>query len=153
MITKRAELLARFVHFNQKRQDNEPYINHCERVAHQVSLLESATEDMICAAWLHDCIEDADLIMEMNDFIFNVFGYDIWDIVITLTHDPVLGSYIDYIKRVSQHPQALQIKFLDMIDNTSYNIPPEQWGKYHRAIIFLREKGIEIPAILKERLL
>ncbi len=29
---KRAELLARFVHFNQKRQDGQEYITHPERM-------------------------------------------------------------------------------------------------------------------------
>lgn len=167
MKIERAKLLAQFVHLGQKRQDGEDYINHCERVANSlfqkfsyghmkgIGLSENLTEEeenIICAAYLHDCIEDADIKLEMNDFIFNAFGYDIWNLVIKLTYDSKLGSYNEYIELVSQFPEALQIKFLDLIDNTSYSIPKKQWQKYHDACVFLCGKGIEIPKILQMRL-
>ncbi len=171
---ERARLLATFVHLGQKRQDGEDYINHPQRMVNEYiktvrtddELLEAdyellgeeclvlteEQEDIICDIWMHDTIEDAPIKWEMNDFILNIFGYDIWNIVIRLTHDKSLESYNEYIERVSLNTQALQIKFLDMTDNTSYPIPEKQWLKYRRACILLRETGIEIPPILKERL-
>ncbi len=152
---KRAQLLAEFVHFGQKRSNGEDYINHCYRVAQDNGYFmghKKEDEDIICAAFLHDCIEDAPIKWEMNDFILNVFGYDIWDIVITLTHDPKLESYNEYFIKVFDHPKAGQIKWADMIDNTHHPIPEKQWLKYRRVCILLREKGIEIPKILQERL-
>jgi len=156
---KKAESLARFVHEGQKRGDGENYIKHCERVVDETrkyiySHFESKeqSENLICAAWLHDCIEDADLKLEMNDFILKAFGYDIWDIVATLTHDPKLESYNQYIEGVFKHPTAWQIKWLDMIDNTSYKTTKKQIIKYKDACTHLMIHGVTVPPILIERL-
>jgi len=155
-----AELLATFVHYGQKRQDGEDYINHPKRLitTYLNQMIENDdpfTEEqinIICAIWLHDCIEDAPINWEMNDFILKVFGYDIWDIVIRLTHDLKLETYNEYIARVFQHPTAWQIKWLDMIDNTSYPIPEKQKIKYKDACIYLMTHSVTVPDILIERL-
>lgn len=164
---KRAELLARFVHLGQKRQDGEDYIKHCERIVHKLASdffdnnlsttnealpFTTDQEDMICAAWLHDCIEDANPDLCMNDFILAAFGYDVWDIVIRLTHDEYLQTYDQYMEEVFKHPIAWQIKWLDMIDNTSYNVPKRQWEKYRSACIMLSLHNVTVPDILKNRL-
>ncbi len=169
--TERARLLATLVHLGQKRQDGEDYINHCKRIVSMIShnhtvekcskchvspgcyfTCEQRDVDLICAAWLHDCIEDAPIIWEMNDVILHMFGYDIWDIVITLTHDKKIESYNDYITRVFRHPIAWQIKWMDMEDNTNYDIPDKQKTKYRDACLLLICHGIKVPEILKERL-
>jgi (p)ppGpp synthase/HD superfamily hydrolase len=151
----RAKLLANFVHYNQKRRDGEPYIKHCERVAEAVGYVlgfKLSNENIICAAFLHDCVEDADPNLNMNDFILTSFGYDIWDIVITLTHDKKLESYNQYIERVFKHDVAWKIKWADMIDNTSYKTTKKQMIKYKDACIFLMMHGVTVPPILIERL-
>lgn len=155
---EQAVLLMQFVHANQLRQDNEPYYKHCERVAKEVKF-SGGTEEMIIASLLHDCIEDTEYLESITNVIINFFGDDVWDLVEILTHDKFdrehvgqIESYNTYIERVATNPNALQIKWLDMIDNTSYNIPDKQWLKYRRACILLRERGFEIPEILKERL-
>lgn len=148
---KRAKLLAMFVHWGQERQDKEDYINHCQRVAYQVSLLESSTEDMVIAAWIHDCIEDSNNQVAIQSIIQSSFSEKSYSLVTILTQKK-WQTYNEYIERVVEDPQALQIKWTDMIDNTSYPIPKKQWTKYRDACIFLERKEIEIPKILIERL-
>lgn len=145
-----ARLLAQFVHFKQRRQDGEPYINHCERVAYQVSLSELATGDMIIAAWLHDTIEDGERGVE--NIISTYFSPRVFELVHILTHLFKKHTYNKYIGMVSEDPQALQIKWNDMIDNTSYSIPQTQFLKYREACMLLQQQGFDIPSILKERL-
>ncbi len=163
---KRAELLARFVHLGQKRRDGEEYINHPKRIVEEYKNiicggkefrevappLTPEQEDIVCAIWLHDCIEDAKYPDTIGDMIFDYFNLNTLYLVGILTHNKKRDSYNEYIEWVSQYPHALQIKFLDMIDNTSYKIPMKQWQKYHDACIFLQNMGVEIPVILKERL-
>ena len=162
---KQAKLLAQFIHEGQLRQDGEDYINHCERVAIEIySLLFSKMgkekkEDfpnkdetnMICAAWLHDILEDGKDYDSLNMLIFIYFGSDIHHLVHILTHNKK-DTYIQYIEKVSRNPEALQIKWIDMWDNCSYHIPSKQELKYKNACLYLQSKGIEVPNRLKERL-
>jgi (p)ppGpp synthase/HD superfamily hydrolase len=178
---ERARLLAEFVHFGQKRQDGEDYINHPQRVVNiyietfvgkpqkmfpfaqskkPIMNLTLEQENLICAAWLHDTVEDY-----KNEFckalkydpipiiIRGTFGNDIANLISILTHLPD-ESYNEYMEVVSQNPEALTIKWADMIDNTSYPIPKKQWEKYRSALIHLIGLGnpISIPSILTERL-
>jgi len=166
---ERAKLLAQFVHMGQKRQDKEEYINHCSRVVESVNdMIGYKDEDLICAAWLHDCLEDCKDSYYLHAIMMGYFGVDVTKLVTTLTHiTPNKGSYDEdagrclsyneYIERVAQNSEALQIKFADMIDNTSYPIPDKQKAKYRSAVMHLIElgktnKSILIPVILLERL-
>jgi len=122
-------------------------------------------ENAICVAWMHDCLEDCKDSYYLHAIMIQYFGVDITNLVVALTHiTPDKGSYDEdagrclsyneYIERVARNPQALQIKFLDMIDNTSYPIPEKQWLKYRNAIIHLIGLGnpISIPKVLITRL-
>lgn len=154
---KRAEMLARFVHEGQKRQDGEKYINHCIRIVDRIQKSEwihsyhnDVVEDIICVAWLHDAVEDCEDRYLMHNLIKSYFGNHVHDLVHTLTHWN--GDYNPYIEKVSRNSQALQIKWADMIDNTSYPIPEKQRRKYRDACIHLQKKGVVVPDILLERL-
>ena len=163
---KQAELLARFVHCGQKRQDGEDYIEHparlvevykrrlkeeCDLVNRDDSPYTETQIDIICARWLHDCLEDCEDRLGVQHIIGNYFSsYTMW-LVAVLTHEKY-ESYNEYIERLSQYRDALDIKWNDMIDNTSYKIPKKQYEKYRNAVIFLQTKGIEVPDILLERL-
>ncbi len=168
---KRAELLAGFVHLGQKRQDGEDYINHPRRIvdAYLRSLKEECDlvnrddtpftpeqEDIICAAWLHDTIEDYKWIKlktsPISFIIDSTFGEKVGELVFLLTHFKEHETYNEYIESISKNPQALQIKWADMIDNTSYPIPEKQRTKYRDACIHLQKKGVVVPDILLERL-
>ena len=57
---KKAYLLAEKLHDGQKRQSGEPYIIHPLSVAFILSQMHADT-DTICAALLHDTIEDSSI--------------------------------------------------------------------------------------------
>jgi len=165
---KQAQLLATFVHHGQKRQDGEDYIEHPTRMirAYLMSIVPNKftsledfmnhlTEEQIvrgCAIWLHDTIEDSKHPEAIGHVIRQYFGEEVWMLVRALTHDTKKELYNDYITRVFQHPTAWEIKWLDMIDNTSYNIPDKQRTRYRDACIHLIAHGVEVPEILKKRL-
>jgi len=168
---KQAELLATFVHFGQKRQDGEDYINHPKRLVlsyiriitnspnlmwedidYKLLNLSGEQINIICANWLHDCIEDSTSSDIIAHLIEETFGGEVYELVYILTHVKDKESYIEYITKVFQHPAAWQIKWLDMIDNTSYPIPDKQKTKYRDACIHLISHGVTVPDILKKRL-
>ncbi len=146
-----AKTLMKFVHYNQLRRDLEPYCRHSLRVAGEVER-RGGNEDMIITSLLHDTIEDSNSPYHISCLIEDVFGKHVHDLVNILTHLSKTYTYNEYILNVSKNPEALQIKWADMIDNTHHPIPEKQWLKYRRVCILLREKGIEIPKILQERL-
>lgn len=163
---KRAELLACLVHMGQKRRDGEDYIKHCERmvIAYLKSIgkeneldsigpssLTTMQSRIVCAIWLHDTREDAEYPGVITLMLDTYFDGDISDIVDILTYSD-RESYNEYITRVFQHPTAWQIKWLDMIDNTSYKTTKKQKTKYRDACIHLIAHGVTVPEILKERL-
>jgi len=150
-----SEAFARFVHLNQKRSDGEEYINHPMRmVSRYLCSVKGPLNDhhkkMIDVIWLHDTIEDSKI--PINDFIYDWFGYEVWNIVILLTHDPKLESYNSYLGTLATEPEALLIKWLDMDDNTSYHTSTKQLQKYQNGCLHLQSLGYEIPTIIKERL-
>ncbi len=67
---KKAYLLAEKLHDGQKRQSGEPYIIHPLSVAFILSQMHADT-DTICAALLHDTIEDSSITKEEIALLFN----------------------------------------------------------------------------------
>jgi (p)ppGpp synthase/HD superfamily hydrolase len=57
-----AEKLARILHAHQKDHSGHPYILHPARVVNNVRLIcPDADTDLLCAAWLHDVLEDCEI--------------------------------------------------------------------------------------------
>lgn len=71
---KRAYQFASFLHRDQKRKSGEPYIVHPLSVAHILTSFARADINTICAALLHDTLEDTNCTRE--DIIQN-FGEDV----------------------------------------------------------------------------
>ena len=54
-----AELFARKKHSGQLKKDGiTPVIDHLEEVVSRLKNLEILDEDVLCAGWLHDILED-----------------------------------------------------------------------------------------------
>jgi len=150
---RQAQKLAEFIHLGQLRRDGKPYITHPERMVHylKVSPEINLTEDMICATWLHDTLEMSE-IKNSLPIISHTFGMDITHLILILTHEEHI-PYNKYILNVAKYPDALTIKFVDMIDNTTdIVIGTQQFEKYRNACLLLQKNNIEVPKILKERL-
>lgn len=69
-IIKKAYNYADYLHEGQKRQSGEPYITHPLNVAYILSEMH-ADRDTICAALLHDTLEDCDISKEDIAELFN----------------------------------------------------------------------------------
>lgn len=77
-LIKRAYQYASFLHRDQKRKSGEPYIIHPLSVAYILTTFARADMNTICAALLHDTIEDTDCTKE--DIISN-FGEYVYTLV------------------------------------------------------------------------
>ena len=69
-IVKKAYDYANYLHEGQTRQSGEPYISHPLNVAYILSEMH-ADRDTICAALLHDTLEDCDVSKEEIAKLFN----------------------------------------------------------------------------------
>ena len=77
-LIKRAYQYASFLHRNQKRKSGEPYIVHPLSVAYILTSFARADMNTICAALLHDTIEDTDC---SKDDIVSSFGEEVYRLV------------------------------------------------------------------------
>ncbi|MCP4387858.1 MAG: HD domain-containing protein [Gammaproteobacteria bacterium] len=123
MIT-RASQFAKQAHaaIDQRRKYTlEPYIVHPAAVAR---LVTSVTDDeaMICAAWLHDVVEDTAVTIAQIEIEFN---HDIASLVADLTDvsTPADGNrearkLIDLKHTQAASPRAKTVKLADLIDNS-----------------------------------
>ena len=122
MITK-TELFAIRAHGDQKRKyTNEPYINHPMAVATLVDFIADGDEDMICAAILHDVLEDTDV---GEGELRKRFGDAITDLVVGLTDvsKPEDGNRadrkaMDRLHTINSPAKVQTIKLADLIDNS-----------------------------------
>ena len=106
----------------RRKYTNRPYHEHCAEVASIVARVRH-DEDMLCAAWLHDAVEDTRL---THVFIAELFGDRVARLVEGLTDaarpedgDRAARKRIDR-ERLGREEAAVQtIKLADMISNLS----------------------------------
>lgn len=106
---------ATTAHAGQRRWlDDEPYINHCTRVAAIVKRA-GASPWVVAAALLHDTVEDTDTTLED---IESMFGEEVAALVSLLTKGPDM-TYEQYLNRLIPDPNAWLVKRSDLLDNMS----------------------------------
>lgn len=132
---------------NQKRKyTGDPYIVHPASVAKLVATVTD-NADMICAAWLHDVVEDTPV---SNDEIELEFGPKVAELVAYLTDvsTPEDGNRkvrkaLDREHTKNATPQAKTIKLADLIDNArSINQHDPRFAK-----IFMAEKRLLLEVL------
>ncbi len=122
---KEALEFATKAHGEQKRKYTfEPYIEHPKRVAELVRTVPH-TEAMICAAYLHDVVEDTPVTREE---IEQRFGAGVAGLVHELTDEFMKEDYPglnrksrkkkETARQAKMSPEAKTIKLADVIDNT-----------------------------------
>lgn len=114
-----AKKFAQEKHKNQKRKDGvTPYSDHLEGVVNRLKNLGVTDKDVLCAAWLHDIIEDTDVTF---DQINERFGREVAVIVLSLSKDQNIlkkDSEIQYISQLKDASfQAKIIKLCDISAN------------------------------------
>ena len=128
---------------HRKGADCEPYINHLLEVAKLVSAA-GASEDVICAALLHDAIEDQDIAAAT---IASLFGPDVAAMVCEVSDDKGLPKAEQKAAQIAAAPGlsrgAKLIKLADKISNVGSiaSSPPVDWSKQRRLdyVDFCRE--------------
>lgn len=118
-MVNKAQKFAFEKHKNQKRKDGiTPFSEHLEGVVNRLKNLGISNEDVLCAAWLHDTLEDTSTTF---DEINNIFGNTISVLVLSLTKDLNLSKKeieLQYIRQLRDStPQAKIIKFCDISAN------------------------------------
>lgn len=108
----------------QRKYTEELYIEHPKRVAETVRSVPHSPE-MICAAYLHDVVEDTPVTLEE---IKRKFGGAVAGLVEELTDEYVKEKYPHLNRRrrkdkeverqAKMSPEAKTIKLADVIDNT-----------------------------------
>jgi (p)ppGpp synthase/HD superfamily hydrolase len=107
-----------------RKYTGEPYINHPIAVGDALkSLYKQTSNNMICAAILHDTVEDTDTtLFDINEN----FGNDVANLVYWLTDKSKKSDgnrkqrkYIDAMHILGAPYNAQIIKLADLIDNTS----------------------------------
>ena len=119
-----ATAFATQAHDGQRRKYvNEPYIIHPMRVARRVTLTEGVNTDMVCAALLHDVLEDCPQVTSLD--IEGSFGYEVLRLVRALTDPPAIKGGPNRAARKEKTRDRLHIagdkaqtiKCADLLDN------------------------------------
>jgi GTP diphosphokinase / guanosine-3',5'-bis(diphosphate) 3'-diphosphatase len=134
----RALEIASRKHSTQRRKDavSSPYINHPIALV-SILAVEAGIDDsgVLCAALLHDTIEDTDT---TRDELAETFGSTIADIVVEVTDDKQLSKHVRKQLQI-EHAPALSraaglVKCADKIANLRdlAECPPPDWALERR---------------------
>lgn len=119
----RARRYAELRHAGQVYAAEAPYSVHLENVVAVLARFGITNPVMVCAAWLHDTIEDTGT--SYND-IRGRFGHDVAELVYAVTSE--LGrnrkerNAKTYPKIVEAGHDAIQLKLADRIANVEYGL-------------------------------
>ena len=134
-------------HSKQTRKDidKSPYINHPIALANILAQRWVIDENVLCAAILHDTIEDT---KTTADELRKHFGEKITSIVLEVSDDKNLDKevrkqlQIDHAASISQ--EAKLVKLADKIANITdiINTPPVKWTKERKLEYFAWAKAV-----------
>jgi len=120
-LVKSAELFAKNKHAGQFRSDGTtPYSKHLDDVVNRLKSLGVIDEELLCAGWLHDTIENTDT--TFND-LYDQFESEVTVLVSSLSKDMTLTrkkreqAYVIQLKEASF--RAKLIKLCDISANLS----------------------------------
>lgn len=114
-----AELYARELHKNMLKKDGKtPHYSHLESVVNRLKSLGVYDEEVLCAGWLHDVIEDTEATF---DDVYERFGQRTVVLVSSLSKDmklPKKEREIQYVKQLKEAPfEAKLVKLCDASAN------------------------------------
>jgi guanosine-3',5'-bis(diphosphate) 3'-pyrophosphohydrolase len=118
-VLQRAELFAKDKHQGQLRADKKtPYYSHLSQVVTELKKMGVVDNDILCAGWLHDTIEDTDT---DYDKIMKEFNETIANYVASVTKDTRLVKVQQerqYVTQLEKAPwQSKVVKLADIIAN------------------------------------
>ena len=103
-----------------KRDNGTDYYNHCVDVANTLISFEIKDEDVICAALLHDIIEDVEVYREIT--ITKMFNENVSRLVMLVTKKEGIDykqtdALKNYLHKISMDANAAAIKASDRMHN------------------------------------
>lgn len=111
--SKYARTIMQQAHFGQSRRDGKPYSTHPDKVVEILEMFGINDEAVLCAAYLHDVLEDTNT---AEEFIGKEFGDNVHHLVKELTFGPTPDS--DYVEQCRQlSSKAKLIKVADILAN------------------------------------
>lgn len=123
-------------------KQGKPYILHCLQVMNDCG---SNDEDVLCAAVLHDVLEDFEEEWPVERLRFEGMSMETLKLVSILTKSPD-EDYSEYIANIGNFPDAIKIKLADLRHNSDItrlkDIRPKdiaRMEKYHKAYKYLTE--------------
>lgn len=129
-------------HRHQRRKDADasPYINHPIALA-SVLAVEGGVSDptVLCAAVLHDTIEDTETTVEELE---SLFGPEVASVVVEVTDDKALEKHVRKQRQIEHAPhlstQAKLVKLADKICNLRDILasPPANWSAERKQAYF-----------------
>ena len=108
-LTNKAMRIAYDAHHGQVDNCGQPYVFHPYHLAEQMP-----DEATVCAALLHDVVEDADITFEELE---RVFPPEVTDALRLLTHEPGV-DYFDYVRAIRGNAVARAVKLADLAHNS-----------------------------------
>ena len=140
-----------------RKYTNDPYIVHPLAVAAKVALA-NGSDAMVCAALLHDVLEDTQV---TEATLRTEFGHEVTNLVVWLTHVEVPGNRsarkVAECKRLYGAPaEAQTIKLADLLDNAASIIKHDAkfakvfLGEVRDLLMFLSQGDPELWAELYE---
>lgn len=114
-LIKKAYNYAHEKHKNQKDDEGLPYFTHPNQVAEILKRVTLRDPELICAAYLHDVIEDCNVTYEE---LLTEFGQDIADLVNEVTHEGKKDYKGYYFPRLHSQ-RGIMLKLADRLSNVS----------------------------------
>ncbi len=116
-----ARSFAKRKHLGQLRKNGKTTtFSHLKDVVRNLKKMKVTDEEIICAAWLHDTIEDTDT---DYDSIKDRFGKNIAEIVVSVTKDNRLAKKqreVKYVKDLkTSSAKAKLVKIADILANVN----------------------------------
>ena len=110
-LTKKALEICWEAHKNQFDKSGMPYVFHPFHLMEQME-----TEEEICVALLHDVVEDSE--MSFEDLAEAGFPKPVLEALQLMTHNEN-EPYLDYVRRLKDHPIARKVKLADLKHNST----------------------------------
>jgi len=131
MHPSQARLFAIKAHGDQK-YGNQPYVHHLDQVVLVLMEFGIFDDDMLCAAYLHDCLEDTPTLPSEIEV---EFGPHVTLLVSLVTSQPGKNRAERWEKTypgLKLNPQAITLKLADRIANVRASAyDPIKWWMYH----------------------
>lgn len=156
-VRKAVNFATKYHEGQTRKYTGEPYIHHPLGVAHRI-LVEGGDVEMVCAAVLHDVVEDTSATLaDVED----KFGREVARFVDDLTDvsqpddgNRAVRKELDRIHTSCAHPCAKAIKVADLLDNTASIVEyDKEFAKvylHEKALLLYVLKDASIPCLWDE---